>query len=190
MKKYINNILSYLFKTKRDKLKQDFNRVLPANELFTDRWEKAKYLGFGEGTSVYDSCCVFGDVKVGKNTWIGPFTILDGTGGLTIGSNCSVSAGVHIYTHNTVKWAVSGGVEKYEYSGISVGDNCFIGPQSMIQNGVNIGKHCIIAANSFVNKDVADYSIVAGNPAKQIGQVSIGVDGKATLKYFDDGLKG
>lgn len=184
MKSHIRTILNRLFVKQRDKLKQDFNRVLPVNELFTDRWEKAKYLGFGEGTSVYDSCSVFGDVKVGKDTWIGPFTILDGTGGLSIGSNCSISAGVHIYTHNTVKWAVSGGIEKYEYSPVAIGDYCFIGPQTMIQNGVMIGKHCLVAANSFVNKDIADYSIVAGNPAKQIGEVIVGLDGKVELKYF------
>ncbi|OSZ82396.1 acetyltransferase [Chitinophagaceae bacterium IBVUCB1] len=184
MKKYINTILKRLFYSKRNKMKKQYNRVLPVNELFTDRWEKAKYLGFGEGTSVYDSCNVFGDVKVGNDTWIGPYTILDGTGGLSIGSNCSISAGVHIYTHNTVKWAVSGGKEKYEYNAVSIGDNCFIGPQSMVQNGVAIGKHCIVAANSFVNNHVNDFAIVAGNPAKQIGEVVINADGKPVLKYY------
>eukprot|EP01136_Pigoraptor_vietnamica_P014290 Opistho-1_new@56308 len=184
MKKYINTILKRLFAAKRNRMKKQYNRVLPVNELFTDRWEKAKYLGFGEGTSVYDSCTVFGDVKVGNNTWIGPYTILDGTGGLSIGSNCSISAGVHIYTHNTVKWAVSGGKEKYEYSDVSIGDSCFIGPQSIIQNGVTIGKHCVVAANSFVNRDVNDFAIVAGNPAKQIGEVLIDADGKPELKYY------
>ena len=121
---------------------------------------------------------------MGNNTWIGPYTILDGTGRLSIGSNCSISAGVHIYTHNTVKWAVSGGKEKYEYSAVSIGDSCFIGPQSIIQNGVAIGKHCVVAANSFVNRDVNDFAIVAGNPAKQIGEVLIDADGKPELKYY------
>lgn len=184
MKRYINTILKRLFAVKRNSMKKQYNRVLPINELFTDRWEKAKYLGFGDGTSVYDSCTVFGDVRVGNNTWIGPYTILDGTGILSIGSNCSISAGVHIYTHNTVRWAVSGGKEPYEYAPVSIGDNCFIGPQSMIQNGVTIGKHCIVAANSFVNQPVSDYAIVAGNPAQQIGDVLIGENGKPELKYY------
>lgn len=138
------------------------------NELFTDRWEKAKYLKFGEGTSIYDSSMVFGNVKVGKNTWIGPFTILDGSGGLCIGNNCSISAGVQIYSHDSVKWAVSGGKEKYEYKSIAIGDNCYIGPNTIIAKGVTIGNGCIIGANSFVNKSFENGLKIAGNPAKII----------------------
>jgi NDP-sugar pyrophosphorylase family protein len=73
-----------------------WNRRLPFADYIVDRWEKAKALGFGEGSSIYDSALVLGDVRVGKNTWIGPFTVLDGPGGLEIGDNCSISAGVQI----------------------------------------------------------------------------------------------
>ena len=54
------------------------NRVLPIGDYISDRWEKAKYLGFGENSSIYDSSLVLGTVQVGKDCWIGPFTILDG----------------------------------------------------------------------------------------------------------------
>ena len=64
---------------------QNYNRMLPFGDYLIDRWEKAKFLGFGEGTSIYDNVLVIGDVKVGKNTWIGPNVILDGSGGLEIG---------------------------------------------------------------------------------------------------------
>src|SRR3982750_1585315 len=90
------------------------HRSLPLGDLVADRWARARALGFGEGTSVYDSALVLGDVRVGERTWIGPQTVLDGSGGLTIGSTCSISAGVHIYTHDTVRWALSGGVAPYE----------------------------------------------------------------------------
>lgn len=182
MSRLVSSILKRFFSAKRQLLKGKYNRVLPTNELFTDRWEKAAYLGFGKGSSIYDSSCVFGDVKVGKDTWVGPYTILDGSGGLSIGSNCSISAGVHIYSHSTVLWAVSGSKESYEYGKVLIGDNCFIGPQSMIHMGVSIGKHCIIAANSFVNKDVSDYTVVGGNPAKELGRVIIS-NGKPEIQY-------
>ena len=104
-----------IFNKLREKKKKEFNRVLPYGDYFVDRWEKAKYLGFGEGTSVYDNVIVFENVKVGKNTWIGPNVILDGSGGLEIGNNCSISAGVQIYSHDSVYWAISGGCEKFEY---------------------------------------------------------------------------
>jgi len=146
----------------------DLNRSLPFADVLFDRWERAEALGFGKGSSVYDSCLVFGKVKVGENTWIGPNTILDGSGGLEIGSNCSVSAAVHIYSHDTVKWAVSGGKSPYEYEPVIIGDNCYIGPQTIIAPGVELGSACIVGANSFVKESFPANSKIAGNPAKYI----------------------
>lgn len=149
-----------------DEMRQQHSRSLPVMDLFFDRWEKAKVLGYGEGTSVYDSCCVFGNVTVGKNTWIGPYTILDGSGGLDIGDNCSISAGVQIYSHDSVQWAVSGGTQPYEYAPTRIGNNCYIGPNVVIAKGVVIGEGSIIGANSFVNKSFNAGSKIGGSPAK------------------------
>ena len=184
MRKKIWRLFVRYYKIRRERIRKKFHRVLPLSEMLTDRWEKAKYLGFERGASIYDSSIVFGDVKVGENTWIGPNTILDGTGGLTIGSNCSISAGVHIYSHNTVKWAVSGGKAPYEYKPTRIGSNCFVGPQAIIQSGVTIGDHCIVAANSFVNRDVADNKILGGSPAKILGEVEVHESGEVLLKYY------
>jgi len=145
---------------------KELNRSLPFADLLFDRWERAKMLGFGEGTSVYDSAHIFGNVKVGKNTWIGPFTILDGSGGLTIGDNCSISASAQIYSHDTLQWAVSGGKEKYEYAATNIGNNCYIAPGSIIAKGVSLPAGCIVGANSFVNKSFPAGSKIAGSPAK------------------------
>jgi len=160
-------------KEKRDhELRATFDRSLPFADAQFDRWDRAKTLGFGDKTSIYDSSFIFGDVKVGVETWIGPFTLLDGSGGgLTIGDHCSISAGVHIYTHDTVLWAVSGGVQQARKSAVKIGSNTYIGAQSVIVAGITIGERCVIAANSLVNRDVLDGTIVGGTPARKLGHV-------------------
>ncbi len=172
-----------LHKFLRNEIQKKWNRVLPFNEEIGDRWEKAKYLRFGKGTSIYDSSLIFGEVKVGKNTWIGPFTILDGTGGLKIGSHCSICVGAQIYTHDTIKWALSGGKAKYEYAPVKIKDNCYLGPNAIVSKGITIGTHCVIGANSFVNKDIPDYSIVFGTPCKIAGKIIISREGKIRFRY-------
>lgn len=157
-----------LFYTKRKEVLSKYKRVLPFGEYFSDRWEKAKFLGFDEGSSVYDNVIVIGDVNVGKNTWIGPNVLLDGSGGLEIGSFCSISAGVQIYSHDSIEWAVSGGVEKYIHSKTVIEDNCYIGPNVVIQKGVKIGKGSIIGANSLVNSDIPPQCKAFGTPIKII----------------------
>jgi acetyltransferase-like isoleucine patch superfamily enzyme len=167
-----NRFFKRLFLYKRALLYRKYKRVLPLNELFTDRWEKAKFLRFGEKTSVYDSSIILGDVKVGENTWIGPFTLLDGSGGLEIGDFCSISAGVQIYSHDSVQWAISGGVAPYEYAPTVIESNCYIGPNTIISKGVRIGTGTIVGANSFVKESCPPYSKIAGNPAKSISHNS------------------
>lgn len=177
------NITS-LYKKRRNEVKKKWNRVLPFNELISDRWEKAHFLHGLSGSSIYDTSYVFGKVSIGKNTWIGPYTILDGSGGkLSIGDFCSISSGVQIYTHNTVKWALTGGKSEYEKKSVRIGDNCYVGPNSIISMGTSIGKCSVIGALSFVNSKIPPYSIALGSPAKIVGKV-ITKDKKVEFEYF------
>jgi acetyltransferase-like isoleucine patch superfamily enzyme len=172
--------LGQLYEDLRADVRSRWQRDLPLEELLFDRWERAASLGFGEGTSIYHSSYVFGDVSVGSNTWIGPFVLLDGTGGLTIGDNCSISSGVQIYSHDTVKWAVSGGTAPYEHAPVSIGNSCYIGSQSVVAKGITIGDHCVVGACSFVNRDLVPSSIAGGVPIRRLGHVELS-DGEAEL---------
>lgn len=152
-------------------LREKYDRSLPMQDAFGDRWERARKLGFGEGASIYNSAVVFGEVKVGAKTWVGPYVVLDGSGGLSIGSTCSISCGVHIYSHDTVAWALSAGQRSYRYMPVTIGDCCYIGSQAVIAGGVTIGTQCVISANSFVKDDVPERTIVGGTPVRRIGEV-------------------
>jgi len=154
----------------RDKAK-NFHRYLPLADYLVDRWERADFMGFGEGSSVYDSCLVLGDVRVGKDTWIGPYTILDGSGGgLVIGDGCALSAGVHVYTHDTVDSVISGA--DVATAPVHIGNHVYIGPQTVISKGVTIGDYCVIGAHSLVNRDIPPGSKAFGNPARVTGRAA------------------
>lgn len=152
---------------------EELNRTLPFGDYIVDRWEKARALGFGAGTSIYDSALVIGNVTVADHTWIGPFTLLDGSGGLTIGSYCSISAGVQIYTHDTVRWALSGGQAGPESAPTSIGSRCYVGPNTVIAKGVTIGDGCVIGANSLVLHDIPAGSKAFGSPCRVAGRVGL-----------------
>lgn len=147
-----------------------WHRTLPFGDYFVDRWEKARLLGFGEGASIYDSSLVLGDVTVGCHTWIGPFTVLDGSGGLAIGDYCSISAGVQIYSHDSVQWAITGGEAEVERAPVTIGHRCYIGPNTVIVKGVTIGDGCIIGANSLVLHDIPTNSKAYGTPCRVVGK--------------------
>jgi acetyltransferase-like isoleucine patch superfamily enzyme len=163
-----------LYEKLQTEMRDKYNRDLPLDELLFDRWEHARRLNFGKNTSIYHNSFIFGDVKIGENTWVGPYTVLDGSGGeVTIGSYCSVGSGTHIYTHDSARWAVSGGKAAYEHGPVKIGSCVFIGPQVIITRGVTIGDHSLISANTFVNRDIQPYSIVTGSPGRVIGKVLI-----------------
>ncbi|MEK7535890.1 MAG: acyltransferase [Patescibacteria group bacterium] len=181
LQKLLQELGSHLDKLQKEK----WNRSLPFDEELFDRWERAKSLGFGEKTSIYQNSLVYGDVVVGRDTWIGPFTLLDGSGGLEIGDNCSISSGVQIYTHDTVAKRVSDGKAPIIREQTKIGSSCYIGPMAIIAKGVTIGNNSIVGTLSYVNKDIPSYSIAVGTPAKVIGKVEIDENGEVKYNYFN-----
>lgn len=175
--------LRRLHRERRQQTLAELHRSVSFGDEINDRWERAAALGFGVGTSVYDGALIIGDVKVGERTWIGPYTVLDGSGGLQIGDTCSISAGVQIYTHDSVRWAVSGGRAPYERAPVRIGSHTYIGPMTVVTKGVTIGRHCVVGANSIVNKDLPDHSIAFGSTCRIVGRVDVGTDGHVELVY-------
>jgi len=185
----ILRLLTELHYRLRNETKSQWNRSVSFQDELFDRWERAAFLGFGKGSSIYQDCLVIGDVKVGENTWIGPFTVLDGSGGLVIGCNCSISAGVQIYSHDTVRRRLSDGRIPPEREQTSIGDSCYIGPMSVISKGVTIGHHSVVGAFSLVNKDILPFSVAFGMPARVKGKVAFDEDGTPQIEWAKDDIE-
>lgn len=147
-------------------MRTSHDRHVSIPDLIADRWETAQFYGFGEGTSCYNNVLIIGNVQVGAHTWIGPNTILDGSGGLEIGDYVSISAGAQIYSHNTVAWSNSLGSETVERHSTKIGNGVYIGPNAVIQMGVTVADRSIIGAMTLVNQDVPAGYRCFGTPCR------------------------
>lgn len=87
---------------------------------------------------------------------------------ITIGENFVSSANSVILAHDA---SLYNHIRKHRVEEVIIGDNVFLGYGAIVLPGVRIGDGAIIGAGSVVTRDVLSYSIVAGNPAKQISTV-------------------
>ena len=85
--------------------------------------------------------------RIGANTWIGPFTVLDGSGNPTIGKNCSISAGVHVYTHEMITR------NKILRKPVVIGDRVYVGANAVIMIGSRISDDAVVGAGAIVLKN-------------------------------------
>ncbi len=112
-----------------------------------------------------------GEPEIGPGTWIGPYCLIDGSGGLTIGQGCDISAGVHIYTHSSARRCVSDRRVPIERAPVRIGDSTFLGANAVVLMGTTIGNHCIVGAGSVVTSDIPDNCVAVGVPARVVGCV-------------------
>jgi acetyltransferase-like isoleucine patch superfamily enzyme len=117
---------------------------------------------------------IIGEPEIGEGTWIGAFTVIDGSGGLVIGAGCDIASGAHIYTHSSVRRCVSGReYEQVDRAPVAIGDRVFIGANAVVSMGVTIGDEAVVAAGAVVTSDVPARSIVSGVPARVTGIVDL-----------------
>jgi acetyltransferase-like isoleucine patch superfamily enzyme len=171
----------------REHVWRTYRRVNPFVENLFD-WKEKGAFGGGVDVTVYDSATLIGDVTIGDHSWVGPFCLLDGTGGLSIGRWCSIATGAQLQSHDTVRWAVSGGRLPYEYSPVRVEDRCFVGAHAVVTRGVTVGAGSVVGAGAVVTRDVPPGSIAVGVPAEIVGRVEI--DGDLVTLRIDRAREG
>ena len=113
-----------------------------------------------------------GKITIGKNLFLGPYSIIYGHGGVTIGENVLIASHVTIIpaNHNFKDKTTPIFQQGLSMKGIKIGDNVWIGTGAVILDGVTIGENSIIGAGAVVNKHVPPDTLFGGVPAKFISQ--------------------
>lgn len=117
---------------------------------------------------------IVGEPEIGDDVWIGAFTLIDGSGGLSIGRGVNVSSGAQILTHSSARRTVTArSYPEVERAPTVIGDHVFVGANAVILMGSHIGSHSIVAAGAVVKEHshFPAYSLIAGVPAERKGTV-------------------
>lgn len=125
----------------------------------------------GKGSSIHTEAKFYNakNIAIGEDSIIGEGVVLDGRGKLTIGDHVDFASEVMVYNceHD---------INDKNFSAVcapvEIGDYVFVGPRAIILPGVNVGKGAVIAAGAVVTKNVEEFKIVGGVPAKEIGERS------------------
>ena len=156
---WINSLLYLYINTFISKFPSRHVRLLLLKILGAKIGRIAMYAGFEirnpKGLTIEDGCS------------IGPRVLLDARRGLIIKKNVTIATEAIIWTlhhdHDDENFKTIGDM-------VTIGDNAWICSRSIILPGVKIGKYAVVASGAVVTKDVPDYAIVGGIPAKVIGQ--------------------
>jgi acetyltransferase-like isoleucine patch superfamily enzyme len=100
-------------------------------------------------------------------------TTIVATLSVEIGNNVMIGGGVTIvdsdfHSLNPIHWHTSDDLIKMKKAPITIGDNVFIGMNSIILKGVNIGSNVVMAAGSVLSDNIPSNEVWGGNPAKFI----------------------
>lgn len=124
-------------------------------------------IGSGSTLHMHASFYYPPNIKIGNDTIIGEGVILDGRDKLVIGDHVDMASEVMIYN---AQHDINGENFKAVLEPVTIEDYVFIGPRVIILPGVTIHKGAVVGAGAVVTKDVHEFTIVGGVPAKEIGQ--------------------
>ena len=178
----MKRFLDYLIMNQRDARPRWYIRLLAplyqhrawsSKIYWSVRMDTPPYRRFwlGRKSVVESYCCInnaVGDVTIGDHTRVGIHCTVIGP--VCIGDHVNLAQGITVTALNH-NYADSS--RKIDEQGIStkpvvIGDDVWIGANAVILPGVTIGRHVVVAAGAVVTKDVPDYSLVAGVPAKEM----------------------
>ena len=142
--------------------------ISPLAHIFAERGRK---ISIGNNSFVAADSVLHGPLTIGNEVAINHHCTLDGgRAGIIIADQARLAAYTHLYAFNHgMKMDAPIYDQAVSSKGIYIGRDVWVGADVGITDGVRIGDHAVIGMNSQVTKDVADFAIVAGNPAQVIG---------------------
>jgi maltose O-acetyltransferase len=127
----------------------------------------------GSGSAIHMNAVFYypPNIKIGEDSIIGERAVLDGRAPLSIGNHVDIASEVMIYNaeHNISEEDFAD-VEKSVKEPVVIEDYVFIGPRAIILPGVTLKKGAVVGAGAVVTKDVEEFKIVGGVPAREIGE--------------------
>jgi acetyltransferase-like isoleucine patch superfamily enzyme len=125
----------------------------------------------GKGASIAAHAFVHGPVQIGAEASVNPYATLDGgRAGIVIGEGTRIAtrASLFAFDHG-LSPDLSVREQPVRSLGIRVGKDVWICAHAVITDGVRIGDHAVVAAGAVVTRDVPDYAVVGGVPARVMG---------------------
>lgn len=142
---------------------------LPSHSLRLFLYRHLLGISIGTKTSIHRGCRFYrpSAVCVGDHSVINRDVLLDGRMGLEIGHNVSLSEGVAVFTldHDPQSRTFDS-----RGAAVQVADRAFVGARAILLPGVTLGEGAVVGAGAVVTASVAPFSIVAGVPARPIGE--------------------
>ena len=135
---------------------------------------KQVYLGKEASIGKYCLLCPFHNAKIifGNNVSLGWFSRVTAVNEVVIGDNVITGPNVFIGDYNHRYEDIAKPISKQGITSpatkVVIGEDSWIGTNVVICGNVVVGRHVVIGAGSFVNKDIPDYSVAVGNPAKVV----------------------
>ena len=165
---------------------------IPRRSHGDGRWIPADLAAFGPGSVIEDDVLIFhpdhvevgrgvyighrailkgyhrNRLVIGDGTWIGEQAFLHAAGGITIGRNVGIGPGVRIITSRHAEEGRGTPIlhSSIDFAPVVVGDDADVGVGSIVLPGVTIGRGVQVGAGAVVSRDLPDYAVAAGVPAR------------------------
>jgi acetyltransferase-like isoleucine patch superfamily enzyme len=133
--------------------------------------EPHRAIEVARGAAIAADAFVHGPVELGADASVNAFAVLDGgRKGIVIGAGTRIASHASIYAFDHGMAAGAPVRDQHVTSrGVQIGEDVWIGAHACITDGVSIGAHAVVGAGAVVTRDVDPYAIVAGVPARRIG---------------------